>query len=122
MEDVHARLAEAIIIIAVVCAVWAAIAAYRERDPSRPLVIAMLVLSGAASLAAVTGLAVQGSGREPAEGGLHMLYGAAAVGFIPVALVYAREAAPRWRSATFAIAAVAVLIVAWRQMTTGGGA
>lgn len=122
METVHARTGEAIMAVALVCAIWGLVEALRGRDPGRGLVVAMLVLSGCASLAAVTGLAVQGEGGRPADQGLHLLYGAAAVAFVPIGLVYARDVPPRWRSATLAIAAVAVLIVAWRQGMTGGGA
>lgn len=121
MRGLHEGLAFAAIALGALCAVWGGILAALDRGPGRGLTLAVLGLSLAASAAAVIGLGLQTSGKRPADQGLHYLYGAAAIAFVPIAVVYARDATPRWRSGIMAIAGAAVLIVAWRQFSTGGG-
>lgn len=101
----------------VLFAIVAAVAAWR--DAGHKLVRRLAaVLVGTFGVVAVIGLALLTGGESPADG-LHLLYGAALIGAVPLALVFASEAPPQARSAVLAVAAVATLLIIWRLFATG---
>lgn len=70
------------------------------------------------ALEALAGLLLLAGGDAPDEG-LHLLYGVALVGAMPIGLVFASEAPPRARSGVVAVVGVAALLIAWRLFSTG---
>jgi hypothetical protein len=64
------------------------------------------------------GLAVFVSSARPRET-LHLLYGLAALGVLPLAGAFAAEAPPRPRAWVLASACLVLLVIAWRLASTG---
>ena len=96
----------------------AAIRAWRSQPPGprvlllRRVMLLVLVVTSAGGL----GLFLAGGGpHEP----LHLLYGALAIGSLPVADSLAREAGPRRRAIITLVAAVVLLVLVLRLFQTG---
>jgi len=87
----------------------------RAHGVLRSLRIAIGIVVG---LEAMLGVILFATGQRPAEG-LHLLYGLAILGVIPLAASLTAEAPPRPRAAVLAVAAVVQLLLVWRLYTTG---
>ena len=66
------------------------------------------------------GLVLLVQGSRPREG-LHFLYGAVALGALPMASAFAAEAPGKARAGALAAGAGLLLIMIWRLWVTGGG-
>ncbi len=58
------------------------------------------------------------SGTAPREG-LHLLYGVALLGLVPLERTFAADAPPRARSGVRGVVALIALVLVWRLFTTG---
>ena len=77
--------------------------------------IGLTVLIG---LQVLGGVVLFASGARPRES-LHLLYGLAALGIVPLAATFASEAPPRPRAWVLATACLILVVVAWRLASTG---
>lgn len=70
------------------------------------------------AVASGIGLIVLVGGAQPTEL-LHLVYGVALVGILPLGATFAADAPPAPRAGVFAGAAIVGLILAWRLFATG---
>ena len=117
MAQVHRAGSIAVLAAAGIFAVVAVVAAWRF-EPRPWLEWSWRALFALVALQALTGALVYGGGRRPAES-LHFLYAAFALGVLPAASSFAREAPPKGRAWTLAAASVLLLLLLLRLFGTG---
>ncbi|MDQ3766854.1 MAG: hypothetical protein M3346_05865 [Actinomycetota bacterium] len=66
------------------------------------------------------GAMLYATGDRPAEV-IHVLYGALVAGVLPLAHAFSSEAPAKARAGVLAVAAVVILGLLWRLLSTGGG-
>ncbi|GAA2716193.1 hypothetical protein ACFY2R_21055 [Micromonospora olivasterospora] len=117
-SPVDGALATATIVLSLVLAVWALVAAARNRPPDRAQFAGLALLElGLLALAAVA-LAALGGGESPGEPGAFFGYLVTLVCLPPLAWVLARMEPTRWGSAIVcAICLVAPVVVVRLQQT-----
>jgi hypothetical protein len=81
-------------------------------DPLRTAVLTVVVVQVA------VGAATYLTGSRPAEP-LHLVYGLAAVGVLPLAATFASEAPPRPRAWVLVVVLAVLLLLIWRLASTG---
>lgn len=115
---VHQRLANAVLLLGLVGALWAALCIWQRRVS--PALRAYLRLTELAiAVQALVGLALFVSGRRPAQG-IHWFYGPAVLLSLPVAWTYARGGGERREAWALLAGSLAVFLFAWRAINTGG--
>lgn len=117
MQPLHGLLGSLVMVAAALFAVGGGIAVWLDRGHAwvrrgAILLIAMLLVQ------VLVGAIVYASGTRPREG-LHLLYGVAILGVLPLAFSFASEAPPRPRSGVMAIGGAITLLLAWRLLSTG---
>ncbi len=117
MQYLHQLLGTAILAVAALYLVVAVLAAWLDRWHP-PLARSGAALTGLLAVQAAVGAIRYLSGARPEEG-LHLLYGLAIVGLMPLAATFASEAPPRSKSAVTGVAAGLALLLAWRLLSTG---
>ncbi len=118
MQQTHATVG---VVLLVAIALFTAVAAVLSRasgarpwlEKLRVAVVSLLVVQ------ALLGALIYSQGERPSEG-LHLLYGAFALGAIPAVSAFAAEAPPRSRAGALAIGGLFTLVLIWRLFVTGG--
>lgn len=115
--SLHGRLGIAVILVAVVGAVFALVA--RSRPKHIPSVrVFVRLCAAAAAVEALIGLVMVIGGQRPAEG-IHFFYGAATVIPIPAAELLARRVKPESEMMYLLAGVVATALFGLRAVTTG---
>ena len=115
--SLHGRLGVAVILVAVVGALFVLLA--RVRPNHIPTVrVFVRLCAAAAALEAVIGLVMVIGGQRPAEA-IHFFYGAATVIPIPAAELLARRVKPESEMMYLLVGAVATALFGLRAVTTG---
>jgi heme A synthase len=115
----HQGFARAVLIYSIVLAAWGLFLYVRGRNPSGGLLGALIILEGLIVLQGVFGLVLLGVGHRP-QSGLHYLYGLAALLTLPGAYFMSAGGRERRDSMVFGLAALFLVGVAIRGVTTGG--
>jgi len=116
---VHQRLSNAVLLLGLVGALWAALNIWQRRVS--PALRAYLRLTEVAIAAeALAGLGLVFAGRHPAQG-IHWFYGPAVLLSLPVAWVYARGGGQRREAWALFFGSLAVFLFSIRAIGTGGG-
>jgi heme A synthase len=90
----------------------------RFADPPAWLERARVALVLVLGMQAGLGILTYAGGKRPSES-LHLLYGVAILGVLPLARAFSSEALPRPRSGVLAAAGVVTLALVWRAFATG---
>jgi 4-amino-4-deoxy-L-arabinose transferase-like glycosyltransferase len=116
MAQLHSVGASVVLGAVVVSGLIAILIAIRGGSPwTDRLRIGLMVVIG---LQVLAGLVLFATAARPRES-LHLLYGLAALGILPLAASFASEAPPRPRAWVLAAACLILLVVAWRLASTG---
>jgi CDP-diglyceride synthetase len=113
----HAALARALILFALVLALWGSYQFVRHRAVSGGFRSSFLLMAGLTAFQGLLGAAALVAGDRPREL-LHIVYGVFAVVFLPGVFTYARGAKDR-EAAFLAISCWVVLVAYGRGLTTG---
>ncbi|MEU7586185.1 hypothetical protein AB0A95_07780 [Micromonospora sp. NPDC049230] len=106
------------IVLSLLVAVWALVAAVRQRPPDRVQFVGLAVLEGALLVLAVLALVAVGGGDRPGEPGAFFGYLVTLVCLPPLAWVLARMEPTRWGSAIVcAVCLVTPVVVVRLQQT-----
>lgn len=119
MVNVHHRLAEAVQLLGVVGAVWAAIFVYR-RVPSPGLRVYVRLSAAIITLQAALGIGLAIAGHRPQDN-LHFFYGPAVFLSLPVAMFIGSRLDDRGEHLALLGGCVAVILFSIRAIGTGGG-
>jgi hypothetical protein len=114
---VHQRLANAVLLLGLVGALWAA-ANIWQRRVSPALRAYLRLTEGAIVVQALVGIGLFISGRRPAQG-LHWFYGPAVLLSLPVAWSLTRGAGERREAWGLLLGSLAVFLFSIRAITTG---
>lgn len=115
---VHQRLANAVLLLGLVGALWALVNIWQRRvSPALRAYLRLTVLAIAAE--ALAGLGLFLSGRHPAQG-IHWFYGPAVLLSLPVAWTFARSGGERREAWCLFAGALGVFLFSLRAITTGG--
>lgn len=113
----HAWLARALILFALVLGIWGTYGFLRRREVGGGFRASFLLMAGLTAIQGLLGAIPLAAGNRPREL-LHVVYGIFAVIFLPGVFTYARGA--KDREAAFLAAACWVVLVAYaRGLTTG---
>lgn len=117
MAAAHGALAVAAIVAAGLLASIGGVASWRDagHEAVRRLASAATLVFG---MVGAFGLGSLLTGGQPGEG-LHLLYGLAMVGIVPLGLTFAADAPPRAQSGVLAVAGLTALLLGWRLFATG---
>jgi hypothetical protein len=115
----HAIIADALLLFAVVLAVWGTYLYFRRSAVSGGFRSSFLILGGLTALQGVAGLVLLAAGHRPAESLLHIVYGVFAVLFVPGVYLYAQGGTPRREAIFLAGAAWIVAVAYFRGLATG---
>lgn len=118
MVTVHRRLAEAVELLGVVGALWAAWCVYR-RTPSPGLRVYVRLSLAVIAVQAALGIALAIGGRRPHDG-LHLVYGPATLLALPVAMLIGARSDERGEHLALLGGCVAVVLLSIRAIQTGG--
>lgn len=114
----HARLAYALIVFALVLGVWGSVSFFRSRAVSGSFRAAYLLLAGLTGVQCLAGLGVFALGSRPREM-LHLVYGIFAIAFLPGIFFYTARGTRAREAAFLAIACWIVLVAYARGVMTG---
>ncbi|TAN32293.1 hypothetical protein EPN29_08950 [bacterium] len=114
----HGYGARALVIFAVVLAIWGTYRYFRNLELSAGFRSSYLVMAGLTALQGLLGLGAFALGGRPTEL-LHIVYGIFAVIFLPGAYLYAQGGTRRREAAILAGAAWIVSIAYFRGLATG---
>jgi hypothetical protein len=114
----HQGFARALLIYALILAVWGLFAYLRGTNPPGGYLGAMIILEGLGIVQALVGVVLLGAGHRP-DSTLHYLYGAATVLTLPAAYFMSAGGRERRDSMVFGLAALLLVGVALRAITTG---
>ena len=115
----HQRLGIALIITALLLALWGSLLYFRRRALSGGFRSLFLLMIGLTAAQGLSGVGTFLAGRAPARGILHIVYGIFAIVFLPGVFTYASRG-DRTREAAFLTAACWVVLVAYgRGFATG---
>ena len=115
----HARLAVALIVFALVLALWGSYQFIRHRAVSGGFRSSFLLLAALTAVQGTVGAIELATGTRPKEL-LHLVYGVFAVVFLPAMFTYAGRGNQKDREAVYLAAACWVVLVAYgRGVTTG---
>lgn len=121
IELLHARLLFTILLVLAGLMIWGVIGFLRRTPPSALyrscMWIAELLLLAEFAL----GVILLINGYTPADLPLHLVYGIVAVGVIPAALIYTRNAADRRVHLIYVLACLFLLPVVLRALETARG-
>lgn len=115
----HARLVITLSVLFVALTLWGAIAFLLRRDGGRLYFAGLAIGELLLVTEVLIGIALWLSGRRPAQGGLHLVYGGVALLTLPLAYAYARERNDRSRLLIFTVAALFLCGILLRAMQTG---
>ncbi len=118
MVTVHHRLAEAVQLLGVVGALWAAWCVFR-RTVSPGLRVYVLLSEAVIAVQAALGIGLAISGHRPAEG-LHFLYGPLVLLALPVAMLIGSRTDERGEHLALLGGCAAVVLLSLRAISTGG--
>ena len=116
--QLHRIAADALVLFAVVLAVWGTYLYFRKAAVNGGFRSSFLIMAGLTALQGLAGLAVLAAGRRPTEI-LHIVYGIFAVIFLPGVYLYAKDGSPRREAVILAGAAWIVSIAYLRGFATG---
>jgi MFS superfamily sulfate permease-like transporter len=119
MVTVHQRLAEAVLLLGVVGALWAGWCVYR-RIPSPSLRAYLLLSQVVITLQAVLGIALAIGGHRPHHG-IHFFYGPAVFLSLPMGYLIGVRSDERGEHLALLGGCVAVALFSIRAIGTGGG-
>ncbi|MFN2488324.1 MAG: hypothetical protein ABR529_00985 [Actinomycetota bacterium] len=106
-----------VVVAVTVCFLLAAIVHARFLDPPSWFERARGLVTIVVGVQILLGALTYGEGARPSDS-LHLLYGVAALGALPLANTFASEAPPRARSGALAAGALVTLALAWRLFAT----
>ena len=115
---VHGLAARALLLFAVVIALWGTYLYFRRAAVTGGFRSSFLIMAGFTALQGLAGLAVLIAGKRPAEI-LHVVYGIFAVLFLPGVFFYAQGGTPRREAVFLAGGAWVVSIAFFRGLATG---
>jgi hypothetical protein len=118
LATVHGGFANVLLIYSAAVAVWALILYFRGRNPSGGLLGALLIAEGIAILQSLLGLGLLAQGHRP-DDPLHYLYGVVAVLTFPTAYLWGAGGREHRDSLIFALAAIFLVGITIRAVTTG---
>jgi hypothetical protein len=114
----HGVGARALLVFALVLAVWGTYQYFRKAEVSGGFRSSYLIMAAVTAVQGLVGLAAFAFGGRPTEL-LHLVYGAFAVLFLPGAYVYAHGGSKRREAVILAGAAWVVSIAYFRGIATG---
>jgi hypothetical protein len=115
----HGLGARALILFAVVVAIWGTYLYFRKGELNGGFRSSYLVMTGLTALQGLAGLVLLATGRWPAAGFLHFVYGVFAVLFLPGVYLYAQGGSRRREAVLLAGATWVVSIAYFRGVATG---
>jgi hypothetical protein len=118
MSQWHATLGIAVAGVALLFVLVAGITAWLDRGGHAQIVRLRLGVQALLAVQVVLGALLYLTGARPAEV-LHLVYGVAILGVLPLATTFASDAPPRARSWVLAVAGLLILLLAWRLLSTG---
>jgi hypothetical protein len=118
LAAIHGVGARALLIFALVLAIWGTYRYFRKAEVSGGFRSSYLIMAGLTALQGLVGLAAFAFGGRPTEL-LHLVYGVFAVLFLPGAYVYAHGGSRRREAVILAGAAWVVSIAFFRGIATG---
>ncbi len=119
MVTVHQRLAEAVQLLGVVGALWAAWCVFR-RAASPGLRVYVMLTEAVIAVQAALGIALAVGGNRPHES-LHFLYGPAVLLSLPAAMLIGWRSDERGEHLALLGGCVAVVLLSLRAIKTGAG-
>jgi heme A synthase len=118
MVTVHQRLAEAVQLLGVVGALWAAWCVFR-RVPSPGLRVYLMLSEAVIAVQAALGIALAVGGHRPHDS-LHFLYGPAVLLALPAAMLVGTRSDERGEHLALLGGCVAIVLLSLRAIQTGG--
>ena len=118
--QLHATLANTVILYMVACGVWGAFSAFRG-GMNGSLAGALVIGEGLILVQALLGIIGYLGGNRPSQGGLHILYGICVAISLPGVYAYTRGRSPVTQALWFGGGALFIAGLAARGITTGGG-
>ena len=115
----HGNFSRVVLIYGGLMAVWGLVLYVSGRNPSPSYLGSLVLAEGVVIFQAILGLVVFGEGNRPHDG-LHFLYGVVLVLTLPVAYLYSARGTERRDSAIFGLAALFMVGIAIRAITTAG--
>jgi hypothetical protein len=115
--SLHGRVAWALVFYYTLVGLWGIVAGIRDRGPSANYRGAIVIATIAAVAQGILGLLVLVFRGAPAEG-VHILYGAALVVAMPLAVSLVHDRTPRGQSIALGLAALFTAGLAIRGITT----
>jgi len=116
----HQGFSRVVLIYSVLMALWGLILYMQGSNPSGGYLGALVLAEAVAVLQALVGLVLLLQGHRPGDA-LHYLYGVLAVVTLPFAYLYSDRATERRDSLIFGLAALLLVGIAIRAITTGAG-
>ena len=116
----HQWFARALLIYSILLAAWGLFLYVRGSNPAGGYLGAIVILEGLAIVQGLVGIILLGEGHRPHDA-LHFLYGIVAVLSLPTAYFMSAAGRERRDSLVFGLAALFMVGVAIRGMTTGAG-
>lgn len=117
MDFLHGRLAWAIILYMLICAVWGIANAIRHRPATDSYRTALLIAEGLFVVQCLVGLELLGEGKHPGQI-VHFLYGLLGIAVLPSVVGYVGRGLKR-ESLWLGLTALFLFGVAVRAMMTG---
>ncbi len=117
MSQLHSAMALPVVVVALAFTLGAVLVTWLDRGHAA-LLRARWVLGAGLIAQVVLGAIVYRGGARPTEM-LHLLYGLAVLGVLPLASSFAAEAPPRARSGVMLVAGLVVMLLVWRLLSTG---
>jgi heme A synthase len=118
MTQWHATLGIAVAGVALLFVLVAAVTAWLDRGGHAQIMRLRLGVQALLAVQVVLGGLLYLTGARPGEV-LHLVYGIAILGVLPLATTFASDAPPRARSWVLAVAGLLILLLAWRLLSTG---
>ena len=120
VNQLHATLANTVILFMVACGLWGFLATFRG-GMNGSLAGALVIGEGLIIVQGVLGGISFLLGSRASDGGLHYLYGVSALITLPGLYGYTRGRSPATQALWFGGGALFIVGLALRGMTTGGG-
>jgi hypothetical protein len=118
MTQWHATIGIAVMAVALLFALVAGLTAWLDRGGHGWILRLRLGVEALLLVQVALGALLYVAGGRPGEL-LHLVYGIAILGVLPLATTFASDAPPRSRSWVLAVAGLVILLLAWRLLSTG---
>jgi heme A synthase len=120
LVQIHARLANTVLLYSLVLGIWGLIRFFRKQPIDSSFWGALVLAEGLILVQGILGVILWSLGLRPSRGAVHILYGVVSVLSLPAVYVYTKGRDNRREMLLYGVVLLFLVAIAIRAMATGG--